>query len=466
MNVIFCSSEVYPFAQTGGLGEVCGSLPSALEKIGVGVAVVLPAYRCAVRAGIEIVPINGHVSRAAIGKNIAVYFIHHPYFERDGLYGDSSGDYADNIERFGFFCRQALSVIKQLSLPADIIHCHDWQTALVPVYLKELYSQDPFYARSKSLLTIHNLAFQGLFPREQYARLLLKSELFSLQGFEFYGQVNLLKGGIIYSDRITTVSPRYAQEIQTKEYGCGLEAVLAEHKKKITGILNGIDHEVRNPQKDQSIVQRYTSRDFEEAKLRNKAQLQKELSLEVRPDLPLFGFVGRMADQKGMDLILETLEDMLRMNTQVIFLGMGDKQYESRLRDFVRQNPGKMAVRFEFNEPLGHRIYAGSDFFLMPSRFEPCGLSQMISLRYGTVPIVYKTGGLADTVQSFETTSRRGNGFVFSPYTREAYGGAVQSAVKIFAQKEFMHRLRSNGFDADFSWEASARKYRDIYRCM
>jgi starch synthase len=466
VNVVFCSSEVYPFAKTGGLGDVCGSLPLALEKLDVNVVVILPGYRCVGQAGHPIEPLEAQISRAVLGSHIPVYFIdRQDYFDREGLYGDQSGDYKDNLERFGYFCAQALNVLEQVGFQPDIVHCHDWQTALIPVLLKEKGQHDPFFGGTKSILTIHNLAFQGLFPREEYAKLQLDERSITARGFDFYGRINLLKAGIENCDGPTTVSSNYAREILTKKYGCGLEGVLKK-RQPVTGILNGIDYNLWDPGKDGHIAQPYNQEDAAPAKARNKAQIQKELFLEMRADFPLFGFVGRLTRQKGMGLILPSVRDMISMPAQFVFLGIGDKQYENELKELAVRCPEKVAVRFEFNEPLGHQIYAGSDFFLMPSEFEPCGLSQMIALRYGTIPVAYKTGGLADTVKHYSKWQRSGNGFVFTHYDPKSFIGAVKKALAAYADRETMERLRHNAFTSDFSWERSARQYEELYRCV
>ena len=287
---------------------------------------------------------------------------------------------------------------------------------------------------------------------------------FVAQSFEFYDQLNLLKAGIVYSDKVTTVSPQYAKEIQTKQFGCGLEGVLGERYDEVTGILNGLDHDIWNPKTDGFIAEKYSAEDFGDAKLTNKMQLQKELYLDVRDDVPLLGFVGRLSHQKGLDLIIETLDDLVKMDIQMVFLGLGDEQYQKKLKEAAALYSDNIAVCLDFNEPLGHQIYAGSDLFLMPSQFEPCGLSQMISLYYGTIPVVYKTGGLADTVKSFGPMNKDGNGFVFTNYSSASFLKVIQKAIKVFRnEKEFDH-LRKNAFRCDFSWEKSARIYQEIYR--
>jgi len=466
MKVVFCSSEVFPFAKTGGLGDVCGSLPLALEKLGMEVSIFLPAYRCVGQAGHPMEQVTESMSRTMLGENIHVYFIEHEkYFDRDGLYGDDAGDYSDNIERFSYYCEQVLTLLKQLDFQPDIVHCHDWQTALIPVYLKEKYKGDAFYAKTKTVMTIHNLAFQGVFPKEQYLKLGLDEKLFSAQGFEFYDQVSLLKAGIIYSDKVTTVSRQYAKEIQTKEFGCGLEDVLCGRHDDVIGILNGLDHDVWNPATDGFIAQKYSADDFDDAKLTNKMQLQKTLHLDARDDVPLFGFVGRLSHQKGIDLILETIEDLVKMDVQMVFLGQGEAQYQEKLKQMADLYSENVTACFDFNESLGHQIYAGSDLFLMPSRFEPCGLSQMISLYYGSIPVVFKTGGLADTITPSGPLHPNGNGFVFTKYTKEDFLNTIKKAVKLFEQEDKFHHLRQNAFRSEFSWKNSARKYQEIYRC-
>jgi len=464
MKVAFCSSEVFPFAKTGGLGDVCGSLPLALEKIGIDVSIFMPGFRSIGQSGCSIDQINENVSRATLGTNINVYFIEHEdYFDRDGLYGNGSGDYSDNLERFSYYCSQVLTLFKQIDFQPDIVHCHDWQTALIPVYIKEKYADDAFYSNLKSVLTIHNLSFQGIFPSKKFNRLGLEDKLLIPTEFEFHNKINLLKAGIINSDIVTTVSLQYANEIQTKKFGCGLENVLYQHKNRVEGILNGIDGNVWNPQTDAFITQKYSKTNFKESKQVNKMQLQKELHLEVNSDIPLFGFVGRLSQQKGVGLILEAMEQLMNKKVQLVFLGVGDTSYQSQLSKMASCFSERLAVSFDFNEPLGHQIYAGSDFLLMPSEFEPCGLSQMISLTYGMIPIVYKTGGLVDTVEPFNWRNRNGNGFIFSKHTKKAFLNIINKAVKVFQNDIQFNRLRQNTFCSEFSWDKSAHKYQEIY---
>jgi starch synthase len=466
MKVAFFSSEVFPFAKTGGLGDVCGSLPLALEQSGIEISIVMPGYRCVGQSGQPIEQLTERVSRATVGSNINVYFIDHAFFfDRPGLYGDGSVDYPDNLERFSFFCDQALLLLKQIDFQPSVIHCHDWQTALIPVFLKEKYSGDEFYSETKSVLTIHNLAFQGLFPKGEFAKLGLDDRLFSIEGFEYYDQVNFLKAGIIYSDAVTTVSAQYANEIQTKEFGCGLEDVIHSRGDQVNGILNGLDYRIWDPAVDENIARKYSAKDFNDAKLVNKSHLQKELGLKVSNDAPLFGFIGRLSHQKGIDLILDHIDALVQMGVQIAFLGMGDKQYQGALDQKALQYSENIALCPDFNEPLGHRVYAGSDFFLMPSRFEPCGLSQMISLCYGTIPVVFRTGGLVDTVKPYGLFAKNGNGLMFSRYDQTGFLKVIKKAVKIFQLKAQLKHLRQNAFRSRFTWEKSARQYREIYRC-
>jgi len=467
MKVVFCSSEVVPFAKTGGLADVCGALPLALEDIGTEVVLFLPHYSSIAEDRYSIRKINDEVSQVIIGKNIKVYLVEHKdFFDREGLYGNEDGDYEDNLERFQFFSSKVLELLKEFDFKADIIHCHDWQTALIPVYLKERYQADDFYAGTKCVLTIHNLAYQGVFPAENYTKLNLKEELFASDIFEFFEKVNVLKAGIVYSDEITTVSPQYAHEIQTREFGCGLEGVLHSRDEKIAGILNGLDYEVWNPKIDSFIEKNYTAKNYKESKLENKRALQKSFNLPVRDEVPLFGFVGRLSHQKGIDVVLEVLEEIGDLDIQMIIQGVGDGEYQDALKNFSSQYPEKITVCLEFCEKTAHQIYAGSDLFLMPSLFEPCGLSQMISLSYGTVPIVFGTGGLVDTIEPFNASTSKGNGFVFTEYTKNGFIQIIQKAVNSFKNKKQFSQLIKNAFESKFSWEKSAMAYKNLYQCL
>ena len=472
MKVFICASEIVPFAKTGGLADVAGALPLVLEKHGIEVRIALPKYKivkpqCHQPAGSGLASdsqsqkaasVKDDIEVSKIGKNVRVYLIKNAqYFDRDGLYGDKAGDYADNLERFSFYCRRSLDLLKEINFKPDIIHCHDWQTALIPVYLKTLYRKDNFYKDIKTLLTIHNLSFQGVFAKDEFPKLGLDWPLFNIDGLEFYHKVNILKGGVIFSDLLNTVSPTYAGEIQTKESGCGLEGVLSKRKKGLSGILNGLDYGLWDPEKDTHIYKPYSASALRD-KYVNKKMLQEECRLSVQEEIPLFGMVSRLSQQKGLDLIAQSMEDLLgHCKMQIIVLGVGDARYHQLLSGLAQKYPANVSAQIKFDEGLAHKIYAGADIFLMPSRFEPCGLGQMIALRYGTLPLVFKTGGLADTVSQV-------NGFVFKEYTREAFVRTVESAISAYRSKRKWMALVKKAFTYNFSWEKSAGEYIRLYK--
>lgn len=461
MRVVFASSEVFPFAKTGGLADVCGALPLALEKIGIDVTVFLPHFKFIDTAKHGIERVNNQLSRVTIGQTIDVYFIeNHVFFGREGIYGDTYGDYGDNLQRFQFFSQKVLEVIKQLKLDVDIVHCHDWQSALIPVYLKTKFKNDPFYNKIKSVLTIHNLAFQGIFSKDEFHRLGLPEETF-VKFFEYHQRINLLKAAIMTSDRVTTVSEMYAKEILTKDFGCGLEGVLKTRKDKIAGIVNGIDYDIWNPEVDDHISKPFSVQQADEAKLKNKHALQKEFGLEITDKTPLYGFVGRLSHQKGIDLLIDWLKLKKDIQGQFIFQGLGDEKYAGDLRELASRHPKQVFSYLAYDEPAAHKIYAASDFLLMPSRYEPCGLSQMIAMRYGAIPIVYKTGGLADTVSPIGQTDEKG--LVMNNLDLATLTTSFQLASKIFADKQHLKKLRENGMKADFSWDHSADEYEKLY---
>ncbi|MBF0523063.1 MAG: glycogen synthase [Candidatus Omnitrophica bacterium] len=467
MRIAFCSSEMVPFVKTGGLGDVSGSLPLALDRLGIEIVIFLPRYKQIDYEVHQLVKVDEHVSMAILNKKIKVYLIEQDeYFSRDGLYGDIHGDYKDNLERFQFFSLGVLETIKKLNVHVDIIHCHDWQTALIPVYLKEKYAEDAFFKNTKTILTVHNLSFQGIFPRDKREHLGLREELFSLgAAFEFYGMINLLKAGMIYSDKVSTVSKQYAKEIETEEYGCGLDGVVRSLKGGVEGIINGVDYKDWHPETDGLITKKYAQADFEEGKLLNKRYLQESLGLEPS-DAPLFGVVTRLSHQKGIDLILTATQALVDEDFQLVIQGIGNKEYDQRLKKYAQDRSRKVAFLPNFDEKMAHRIYAGADFFLMPSSFEPCGLSQMISLRYGTVPIVFRTGGLIETVIPFDLDVIHGDGFAFTEYTPEAFAKVIKKAIGVFHNKSTFKGLIANAFKADFRWDKSALQYQRMYRCL
>jgi starch synthase len=456
MKVAILASEVVPFAKTGGLADVTGALPLALEYCGHEVIVIMPAYKCITDAKLKISRVSKNITSAVIGKNIKVFFIEHKdYFNRDGLYGDQNGDYPDNLERFAFFCRRALDLLKEINFSADILHLHDWQASLTAAYLKNLYSGSSFYRRIRCVLTLHNIGYQGIFAKEKFPQLGLGWELFDIDGFEFYNQINLLKGGIIFADFINTVSPTYADEIQTKERGFGLDGLLRERKDVLSGILNGIDYSVWDPFTDRFIMQNFSLANPEDKAL-NKENLQKICSLPQDKDIPVLGMVSRLAQQKGFDIFAQGLDELCKMDVQLVILGSGDLKYQEILKSAADKYPKVISLNLKFDDPLAHKIYAGSDIFLMPSLYEPCGLGQLISLHYGTVPLVFKTGGLADTINQH-------NGFVFSRYNKEEFLKLINKALLVFKNKTKWLSLMKNAMECNFSWKVSADKYIQLY---
>jgi len=457
MKIAFCASEVVPFAKTGGLADVAGALPLALEKQGHEVIILTPRYK------------NSNLRTPAptvrIGENIQVCFIeHHQYFGREGLYGEGGHEYHDNLERFTFFCHECFHVLKARNFKPDIMHGHDWHTGLIPMLLKTNYGRDPFFQNTRSMLTIHNLAYQGVFPKNQYDKLGINGHLFHTQGLEFYDQINLLKGGIIFADVITTVSPQYSKEIQTPELGCALDGVLRNRRDDIYGILNGLDYDLWNPQDDPLVDFRFNATDVNDQKKQNKLVVQAALDLPLKENVPMYGFVGRLCHQKGLDIIMESVDAMVEREAQVIFTGVGDRKYHRMIEDAVHRHPRQVGKFLSFDERMAHKIYAGSDFFLMPSVYEPCGLGQMIALRYGTIPIVYKTGGLADTIHLYDPIHKTGNGFVFKEYHRADFVRAIDESLKVYKQESYMDDLTQQALRYRFSWEKSAKEYVRIYQ--
>ena len=453
LKVLMASSEVVPFAKTGGLADVAGSLPIALEAAGVDIRVIMPKYSSVKASG----------SEAIIGKNVKVYFVENEeYFGRKELYGDKFGDYPDNLDRFAFFSREALERCKRENFKPDIIHCNDWQTALIPVYLNTIYKYDPFFAKTRVLFTIHNMAYQGIFAKEEFPKIGLDWNLFTIQYFEFYGKVNLMKAGLVYSDAISTVSPTYAKEILTDEFGCGLEGVLKTRESVLSGILNGIDTDVWDPATDKKIFKQYSSKTVMD-KYANKEKFQKELGLKVDGEIPMIGLISRLADQKGLDLLAKIIEDILNTKVQFVLLGTGDNKYHILFEKMAKTHPKNASINLKFDAVLAQKIYASSDIFLIPSRYEPCGLGQMISFRYGTVPVVRETGGLKDSVTEFDPKTGSGNGFTFSEYSSKAFHSAIKRALDLFRNKTVWEKLITKVMKLDYSWGASAGEYIKLY---
>ena len=472
MQIAFAASECVPFSKTGGLADVVGAVPRALAALGHKVSVYTPLYRntkledpsTAVRS--ITVPFDDQYRFCSIVdggsiEGVQYYFVDYPaYFDRDALYGTPIGDYHDNAERFALFCRAVLEGSKILGVP-DIFHCHDWQSALIPVLLRTLYSEDPAFEHVKTVFTIHNMGYQGLFPAEILPLLMLPWDLFTLTKMEFYGKVNFLKGALVYADFITTVSRRYALEIQTAEYGFGLEGVLRARSGTVAGILNGVDYSEWSPEVDRFIAAKFSAEALA-GKAKDKADLLREFLLP-ETKLPVIGIVSRFAAQKGFDLIQQVGDRLAREEAIFVVLGSGDKAYEDLLRRLNKQYPNRFAVRVAYDNALAHKIEAGSDMFLMPSRYEPCGLNQIYSLRYGTVPIVRATGGLDDTIENWDGVSARGTGFKFTDYTGEDMLDTIRKALEVFKDKTAWQQLMRNGMSRDFSWMTAGKEYVRVY---
>lgn len=474
MKIIFAASECVPFAKTGGLADVVGALPQALAELGHTVSVYLPKYKQTKLENAKVllpsitVPFDDQYRFCSVldgGKRSGVqfYFIDYPpFFHRDALYGTPAGDYPDNAERFALFCRAVIEASKVLGVP-DIFHCHDWQSALIPVLLRTSYSGDPVFRGTHTVFTIHNIGYQGLFPADTLPLLMLPWELFTIDQMEFYGKANFLKGALVFSDHLTTVSKKYAQEIQTSEYGFGLEGVLRSRAGSLTGILNGVDYGEWSPEKDKHIVRQYSAENLA-GKKECKYDLLRQFGLESAPiSTPVIGIVSRFAAQKGFDLIAEIANDLARLPIIITALGSGDKEYQDMLVKLSRQYPDKIAVKVAYDNALAHKIEAGADMFLMPSRYEPSGLNQMYSLRYGTVPIVRATGGLEDSIEPWDPGSAKGTGFKFSAYSGVMMLNCIQDALRSFKDQTAWNKLMLNGMKKDFSWNVSAREYVKIY---
>jgi starch synthase len=472
MRILFVASEGLPFSKTGGLADVVEALPKALVSQGHDVAVVLPRYRTTQVKNVVIksltVPMGTSLRFPAIADGgrlagVQYFFVDDPqYFDRDQLYGVGGRDYPDSAERFAEFARASIELAKQLWLP-DVIHCHDWQSALVPVLLRTAYAADPQLSAIPVVFTIHNMGYHGLFPRDVLARIGLPDSLFRMDSLEFFGHVNYLKGGLVFSDYLTTVSRKYAQEIQTTEYGHGLDGVVRTRADRLVGILNGVDYSVWNPEVDNLIAARYSAKDLSGKQVCKRDLLAQFQLPEGNLESPVIGIVSRFADQKGFDLVAEVADEFMEENLAIVALGSGEAKYERMFRELSERLPDKLAVKVAYDNTLAHKIEAGADMFLMPSRYEPCGLNQIYSLRYGTVPVVRATGGLDDTIEPFDPANGRGTGFKFSEYTGPALLAALREALTAYADKALWRRLQANGMAKDFSWNASALEYGRLY---
>ena len=478
MHIAFAASECVPFSKTGGLADVVGALPRALAALGHQVSVYVPRYRQTKLTDPETVvrsitiPFDDKyrfcsVVTAGASAGVRFYFVDYPpYFDRDGLYGTAAGDYPDNAERFAMFSRAVLEASKVLGVP-QVFHCHDWQSALVPVMLRTLYAEDPAFRDVATVFTIHNMGYQGLFPPDTLPLLMLPWDLLAMSKMEFFGQVNFLKGALVFSDFITTVSKKYSHEIQTSEYGFGLEGVLHDRAATVTGILNGVDYDEWSPQTDKLIAANYSSQDLS-GKRKCKQDLLNAFGItnaDARVDtkIPVIGIVSRFAAQKGFDLIAQIMDRLAREEMIMVVLGSGDKLYEEMFQRLQKQFPNKIAAKVAFDNGLAHKVEAGADMFLMPSRYEPCGLNQIYSLKYGTVPIVRATGGLDDTIEPWDARTGKGTGFKFHDYTGEALLATIKQALLAYQDPSSWQTLMRNGMGRDFSWGASAREYGKVY---
>lgn len=484
MKILVASSEVAPFAKTGGLADVCGALPIELAHLDHDVSVIMPAFRQVRNCGQNIKPtevtfsleigdrhLAGRLLQSQLpNSNVKIYFVEQAeLFDRPQLYGDKAQDYEDNCVRFTFFCRAVLQWVSQAVLPVDVIHCNDWQAALIPALLKTQFSGDPNLASIRTLMSIHNMAYQGRFGHGDMPFTGIDWKYFNWRQMEFHGDLNLLKTGIVFADAVSTVSPRYALEIQTEEYGCGLDAVLKQRGDALHGILNGVHYDLWDPAVDRSLPQNYGADNWQNGKRVCKRVLQAKMGLAQKADVPLIGMIGRIADQKGWDLVAKVLETRLpQSEEQWAILGTGDPRYEALLVSLAERYPTRVGVQIGFSEPLARQIEAASDMYLMPSLYEPCGLNQMYSLKYGSVPVVRETGGLADTITDATKENRvaqTANGFSFTNYTPADLAATIERACQLFMDdSQQWQQLVETGMRQDWSWRQSAKHYEAIFQ--
>ncbi|MCL2377093.1 MAG: glycogen synthase GlgA [Defluviitaleaceae bacterium] len=469
MKILFVASEVGPFVKSGGLGDVAGSLPKALAALGVDARVVLPKYSTISEAHLADAKFvdsfevqldwrNQYAGIFKIDGACPVYLIdNEQYFNRGHLYG-----HGDDYERFAFFSKAAISMLAAIDFKADIIHFNDWQTGLGCVYLKDIYKKFMFYEDMKSLFTIHNLQYQGTFGRDVLGQVHLNDGYFVNDKLEFFNNISYMKAGLTYSDFISTVSETYAKEIQTPSYSYGMDGMLRSRAHQLAGIINGIDYEEYNPATDKRLFANFSADDMA-GKAENKAQLQKMLGLPQRPDVPMFAIISRLAEQKGLDLVASAMGDLMQRDLQIVVLGTGSQQFEHLFYATAHHHPDKLSANITFDINLAQKIYAASDFFLMPSLFEPCGLGQLIAMRYGSVPVARKTGGLADTIIHYDYASGEGYGLLFEDYLHSGIMWAVDEALMLYADDKHFKTARANSMAADFSWEASAKEYVKLY---
>jgi len=476
MKIVHAASELFPYAKTGGLADAVGSLTATLAGAGHEVMAFVPGYRVVLdhpdaaqakrclRLKIEMGDqyISGDVRRFSPRPNLTVYLIcRDEWFDRRGIYGDGERDYEDNFHRFLFFQKSVVETMRLLTLGADILHCHDWQTGLLPLLMRDAEKRFGLTLAVTTVFTIHNIAFQGLFPMRSYHRTNLSDDYQGIDGLEFYGQINLMKGGLLFADRVTTVSPQYAREIQTPEFGCGLEGVVATRATDLTGLINGVDTAVWNPVTDRLIPAQYSAADLG-GKAACRAELLKLAKFDAPPTAPIYGMVCRLTEQKGLDVLLANQDFFLKEDVRLIVLGTGQKRYEDALLALATAAPDKVAFANRLDEAMSHLVEAGSDFFIMPSLFEPCGLNQMYSQAYGTVPLASRVGGLVDTVSDTDAEPATGTGLTFAPKAA-GLGDALQRSLALFADRPRYAAVQRRGMKRDFSWATAAKGYEKLY---
>jgi starch synthase len=467
LKILLVSAEVHPFAKTGGLADVAGALPPSLKNLGHDIRVIMPKYPTkagkkirSLKLDIKIPGSNekGTLFQSELASNVPIYLIgHEKYYNRKHLYGEPGSDYPDNVERFSFFCRAVLEAAKKLDFKPDIIHCNDWHTGLIPVYLKT----DEWFSQTKTVFSIHNLGYQGNFPYSRLGATGLDESLFHTEGIEFYGQFSFLKGGLMFADTLTTVSPAYSQEIQTPELGFGMEGILQKRSDHLHGILNGVDYSVWDPEVDSLIPVNYGPRSLS-IKKQCREDLMQKFSLRLNKKTPILCMITRLSEQKGIDLIMEAKDALDELDLSFVLLGTGETRYEAFFQKWSKERPDRIATALKFDESLGHRILAGSDMLLMPSRYEPCGLTQMYALKYGTVPLVQDIGGLKNSIQEFSVKTGKGTGFKVSK--TKPFLKSLQKALSCFNQAKTWKKLMLNGMAKDNSWESSAKRYSRLYK--
>lgn len=478
MNIVLAASEAYPFCKTGGLADVVGALTQQFAtRKNNKVLLFLPHYRNIVRVsslkvvpGVYLIPIGGRIEQVSLSYinwgNVLVFFVgNRKYFDRPDLYRTKTGEYADNDERFILFSRAVLEGCKFIGFRPDIIHCHDWQTGLIPAYLKTVYKLDAFYTRTRCLYTIHNIAYQGHFPYSTYEKAGFHPVDYTPEKFEYYGGISFLKSGIVFADNVNTVSPNYAKEVSSDPaMGFGMEGLLLHRKDHFCGIVNGIDTEIWDPELDPVLPLGYDALTFSKNKPASKLALQKECGLEVNADKPLVGIVSRLDYQKGLDIVVNLIE-RFKGRAQFVVLGMGDPMLEKAYQSLARNNPASVSYNGKLDEELAHKIYAGADIFLMPSRFEPCGLSQLIAMKYGAVPVVSKVGGLVDTVCGFKPgAENKATGFFIERFDENGIYSAAEQALSAYKDKKLWAKLVQNAMRQDLSWDKSAQAYISLYK--